>query len=128
VASTEAKAIETLRLAPDRASVPTDARFDEVARPGEPFDGAFRAARLAWVEGTVDHRNAAWEPPEQAARRFDAGVRAHASADALVVGTHGMVMTAWLVSIGHVAPGVAAGELWERLTFPDIVRVEFHMA
>ncbi|MCA5894328.1 hypothetical protein LEP48_13355 [Isoptericola sp. NEAU-Y5] len=136
VASTEPKSIETLCLALGTRSVATDARFDEVARPGEPFDTSFRQARRAWVEGTLDGRHAGWEPPDVAAFRFDAAVRAHAragGADAtgtrtLVIGTHGMVLTAWLVSIGRVDPGAPAARAWDELSFPDVLHLEYDLA
>ena len=46
-----------------------------------------------------------------------------ADAGALVVATHGMVLTAWLVhGRQRLAPGKAAA-FWERMRFPDVIRV-----
>ena len=78
-------------------------------------------AVVAWVEGRLDGRHEGWESPEVAAARFHDGVLAHATGGPLVIGTHGMVLTAWLVSIGRLAPGPAAGEFWSGLRFPDVV-------
>ncbi|WP_144016659.1 histidine phosphatase family protein [Beutenbergia cavernae] len=120
LSSTEAKAVETITLA---AGPPTtDARFGEVSRPGEPFDDAVVARRRAWVESRLDVRHAGWETPDEAAARFDAGVRAYPGED-MVIATHGMVMVAWLARVGVVSAGAAAGELWIGLAFPDLVTV-----
>src|SRR5688500_3312740 len=55
VSSREPKANQTLLAA---GAVDQDARFNEIARVGEPFDGNFRELRLSYVEGT-DHPG--WE-------------------------------------------------------------------
>jgi hypothetical protein len=34
-----------------------------------------------------------------------------------------MVITSWLVLIGQVPRGNAAGDFWENLAFPDVVTV-----
>jgi broad specificity phosphatase PhoE len=120
LASTERKAVETLALATDLPPV-QDIRFGEVARPGEPFDDDVRDRRRAWVEGRPDQRHRGWERPGEAAARFGAALADHASDLPLVVATHGMVLTAWLVSVGHVDAGAAAGRLWAELAFPDVV-------
>lgn len=126
VSSTEQKAVETLAHARgDReGDLLADPRFGEVRRPGEPFGGDFRERRRAWVEGRLDARHDGWELPEEAAERFGAGVAAHAGSLPLVVVSHGMVMTAWMVATGRLARGAAAGEWWARLAFPDLVRVD----
>jgi len=131
VASDERKAVETLTLALGVAAVPTDRRFAEVRRPVEPVSPGFREARRAWVEGRLDGRHDRWESPADAAARFDAGVRARAgitgapdSTHDIVVATHGMVLTAWLVATGHVAPGARAGAFWSELRLPDVVAVD----
>lgn len=124
VSSDERKAVETLTLALGVAEALTDSRFMEVRRPREPVSPGFREARRAWVEGTPDDRHTGWETAEDAARRFDAAVRAHAGERDLVVATHGMVLTAWLVSIGRVAPGPSAGDFWRRLRLPDVVTTD----
>ncbi|MFD6137907.1 histidine phosphatase family protein [Isoptericola sp. NPDC060257] len=124
VASDERKAVETLSLALGGADVPTDPRFGEVRRPPEPVSAEFREARRAWVEGAPDARHDGWESAADAARRFDDAVREHAGGGDLVVATHGMVLTAWLVATGHVAPGPPAGEFWLGLRLPDVVTVD----
>ncbi len=122
--STEAKAIETLCLATGRmaAELRLDHRFGEVVRPGEPFDNNYRNRRLAWVVGRPDDRHHTWETPEQAATRFQQGL------DSLegdfVVATHGMVLTAWLVSRGVITAGTEAGAFWTKLAFPDLVSTD----
>lgn len=122
--SGEAKAAETIQLAAGvaTASVHIDDRFGEVRRPGEPFDDNHRMRRRAWVEGRLDERHETWETPVQAGQRFQQGLDA-IDADRVAVATHGMVLTAWLVSIGHVQAGTAAGEFWTRLKFPDVLTV-----
>lgn len=122
--SGEIKAVETVCLAaaaePSRIRI--DDRFGEVHRPGEPFDGDHRARRRAWVEGRTDARHESWETPDQAAHRFQEGLGG-VEADVVVVATHGMVLTSWLVQLGRVRPGVAAGDFWADLAFPDVLRV-----
>ncbi|MFC7620421.1 histidine phosphatase family protein [Microlunatus sp. GCM10028923] len=123
-ASTETKAIETLCLAAGRTAdeLHLDHRFGEVVRPGEPFDDDHRSRRLAWVIGRPDGRHRSWETPEQAAARFQAGLDdLHGD---VVVATHGMVLTAWLVARGVVAAGAAAGSFWTGLAFPDVIATE----
>jgi broad specificity phosphatase PhoE len=125
VSSTEAKAHETLVCAGGgRVAVAQDARLDEVHRY-EPFDQEFRARRLAWVEGHLDQRHAGWETPSEAADRFDRAIDEHAAdGKPVVVGSHGMVMTAWLVRRRQVVAPKDAGSFWEALAFPDVIRVE----
>jgi broad specificity phosphatase PhoE len=125
LSSTERKAVETLALARSNqaADMVQDDRFDEVVRPGEPFDDDVHDRRLAWVEGRPDKRHHGWESPEHGAERFQTAVSEQKSAEPLVIATHGMVLTAWLVSIGHVQPGRPAGAFWSRLAFPDVIRV-----
>ena len=125
VTSTEVKAYETLWCArsDETLRVAQDARFDEVRRV-EPFDADFRARRRAWVEGRPDQRHADWESPHAAAARFDEAVAEHSEGEStLVIGTHGMVLTAWLVHArGAVAQG-GAGAFWAALAFPDVFEV-----
>lgn len=66
--------------------------------------------------------HAEWEAMEAAADRVTDGIERHHS-PRLIVGTHGMVLTAWLVCRGALQPGAAALEFWEDLAFPDIVNV-----
>ncbi len=74
--------------------------------------------------GRLDEGHAGWESPQEAAERFELAVREYAAdAGALVVATHGMVLTAWLVhGRQRLAPGKAAA-FWERMRFPDVIRV-----
>ncbi len=63
-----------------------------------------------------------WESPEEAVERLTFAVREYAAeADALVVATHGLVLTAWLVHGRRwLAPG-EAGTFWEQMRFPDVI-------
>ncbi|MEJ1087517.1 NUDIX domain-containing protein [Microbacterium sp. Mu-80] len=123
VSSPERKARQTAALAVGSsiAQIPTDPRLREVDRVERVHDG-FRAARAAWVAGDLDDRHAGWEPPDAAAQRFHDGLLAHA-AEHLIVGTHGMVLTAWMVAQRQVPPGDAAVTFWNALQFPDIVEI-----
>lgn len=124
VSSPERKARDTVALAlkVSAGQIATDARFREVDRVERVHEG-FRAARAAWVAGHLDDRHVGWETPDAAAQRFHEGLLAH-QAEHLIIGTHGMVLTAWMVSQGLVGPGDAAVEFWDALGFPDLVRVE----
>lgn len=125
VSSPEPKAAETLQIAaPGNQRLLTDAGFVEVHRPAEPFDDHVQERRRAWVEGRLDDRHTGWETPGQAAERFAAAIARHSGGGVLVVGTHGMVLTAWLVEIGYVPAGRAAGNLWAGLRLPDAITVE----
>jgi len=127
VASDERKAAETLALALGVADVPSDPRFGEVRRPPEPVTPGFRAVRRAWVEGALDGRHDGWETPAGAARRFGDAVREHAAGRDLVVATHGMVLTSWLVALGRVPTGPPAGTFWAELGLPDVVPVDLDL-
>lgn len=120
-ASDERKAIETLRLASGAPCI-VDARFGEVRRPDEAIGDGFRMVRRAWVSGAFDARHEGWERPRDAAARFAAALDALAG-DPVVVATHGMVLTSWLVAIGEVGPGEDAGEFWSKLALPDVIEV-----
>jgi broad specificity phosphatase PhoE len=125
VASDEAKAYQTLRCARPDEGIPVsqDARFDEVRR-SEPYDDGFRARRRAWVEGRLDDRHRDWETPLEAAARFDEAVLEHAgSSDTLVIGSHGMVLTAWLVHARGVVDLEDAGAFWAAMGFPDVIEL-----
>jgi broad specificity phosphatase PhoE len=122
VASTEPKAWQTLG-GPDAsggastaAEVERDPRFCEVDRPAEPWSDDFRTRRAEYVSG-VAHPE--WEPQAEVARRFGVGLAAYADgARPVVVATHGMAMTVWLVSAGLVDADAAA-QFWSGLRFPD---------
>lgn len=122
--SPEPKALETLTLAagvePDAVAV--DHRFGEVRRPGEPVDDDHRNRRFAWVSGRPDERHRTWETRAAAAERFQAGLDA-IDADRVVVGSHGMVLVAWLISRGVIEDGAVAGRYWSDLGFPDLIDV-----
>ncbi|UYM03555.1 histidine phosphatase family protein [Solicola gregarius] len=120
-ASCERKAWET--VGGTDTHVERDARFDEIARTGEPWGGDFLRLRRRYVEGV---RHAGWESHEDAAGRFHAGVVAAQDRyrdRAIVIGTHGMVLTNWLVSIGVVSTADAGG-FWSDLGFPDCIEVD----
>lgn len=126
VASEELKAIETLECLSPRecGAILRDERFNEVRRD-EPFDGDFRSRRRAWVEGKLDDRHTRWESPHEAASRFDEAVNDFvAQGSPLVIGSHGMIITAWLVHRARVQAGAEAGLFWGALSFPDVVEVD----
>ena len=113
VASGEVKAWQTLE--PFGAAV-RDARFNEIRRRAEPWDGNFRELRRAYVDG-ADHED--WEPRASVVARFDAAIEDHTvrgGGRPVVVATHGMAMTLWLtVKIRLPDPA----RFWESLRFPD---------
>lgn len=116
VSSNEAKAWQT--LGGGGAGIVRDVRFNEVNRVGEPWDARFREKRSRYVDG---EEHAGWESHQDVAARFDEGVDHHrtiADGRPLVIASHGMALTTWLVSCGAVAP-VRAPEFWRGLTFPD---------
>jgi broad specificity phosphatase PhoE len=117
VSSEEPKARQTLEPS---GPVATDPRFNEIARD-EPFDGDFRARRLAYVTG-ADHPG--WEDRTAVAARFAAGLadwQARCGDRPLVVASHGMAMTVWLTAaIGLDDPGA----FWSDLRLPDVLIVD----
>jgi hypothetical protein len=120
--SHEPKAWQTLS---GSTQVTRDHRFNEVSRSAEPWDGNFQEFRRRYVEGAT---HAGWEPPAEAASRFQAGVFAalsghHATHAPTVIATHGMVLTVWLVSIDAV-PSTSAAQFWSHLRFPDCLLVD----
>lgn len=123
LASTETKAIHTTSIVTDRAcdQILVDARFDEVRRE-EPVDGEYLDRRAAWVGGDPDSRHLEWESFAEVGERMEAAIRSQRS-ETLIIGTHGMALTAWLVRTGLVAPGVAAVDFWASLKFPELVTV-----
>jgi len=126
LSSEELKAVQTFQCLTDshQEAILRDARFNEIHRH-EPFDDDFRSRRRAWVEGNMDARHTGWETPQEAASRFDEAISAYAGrADRLVICSHGMVITAWLVHRGRVQAGSGAGAFWAALAFPDVVDVE----
>jgi broad specificity phosphatase PhoE len=120
VASEELKARQTLS---PFGEVLQDARFNEVWRYREPWEGDYRELRQAYVDG-ADHDG--WEPRAEVVARFDAGIRDHvarAQGQPVVVATHGMPMTLWLTAtVGLPAPGA----FWASLSFPDARTVPTH--
>lgn len=120
-ASCERKAWET--VGGTGADVECDVRFNEITRPVEPWGGDFLRLRRLYIEGV---RHPGWEPHEDAAARFHAGVVAvqdRCRDRPIVIGTHGMVLTNWLVSIGAVSITDAAA-FWSDLRFPDCIEVD----
>ena len=118
VASDEVKAAQTLSPA---GPVTVDARFREVARVGEPWNGPFRELRRSYVDGAD---RPGWEPRAEVARRFDEGIAellVCAAGRPLVVASHGMAMTVWLHARGCVD---RPGEFWAALRFPDVLTVD----
>ncbi|MEJ7741494.1 MAG: histidine phosphatase family protein [Nocardioidaceae bacterium] len=116
VSSTEPKAWHT--LGGQAAEVIRDARFDEISRGEEPWDSTFRVNRRRYVEGTSQP---GWERHTVVAARFQAGATYHQVAAAgrpLVIATHGMALTTWLVVCGVIEPRLA-GAFWDELQFPD---------
>lgn len=114
--------METARLATGQEPT-TDASFCEVHRPGEPVDELSSERRGAWARGEVDVRHRGWETPDEAGRRFALAVDAHPGSD-VVIATHGMVLVAWLVRIGHLEAGASAESYWSALTFPQLITIE----
>jgi broad specificity phosphatase PhoE len=125
VSSTETKAYDTLLCAGEgTVAIVKDRDFDEVRRD-EPFDGDYRARRLAWVEGDLDKRHAGWETPRETAARFGHAVTAHAVPDSpLVIASHGMAITAWLIHGPRLVAPHRAARFWTALTFPDVIEVK----
>jgi broad specificity phosphatase PhoE len=120
VASEELKAVQTLELAAPGTPVVRDARFNEVQRTGEPWEGTYRQLRYEYVTG-VDHPG--WEARDEVVARFTAAIRDHRTAAGerpLVVGTHGMVMTIWLTATEHLA---TPGTFWQALKLPHVLPV-----
>jgi len=116
VSSQEPKARQTLE---PTGPVFADARFNEVAR-NEPYHGDFRARRTAYLAG-ADHPG--WEPREQVAARFGAGIKhwhLRAATRPLVVATHGMAMTLWLA---HAIDLAEPTSFWDDLRLPDLFEV-----
>jgi broad specificity phosphatase PhoE len=121
VSSDERKAWEaSASVAPAAAR---DPRFNEVARSGEPWGDGHRRLRRLYVQGA---EHAGWETQSAVARRFDSGVRDHtrrAEGHPVVLVTHGMALTVWLVSQGIITPEDAA-RFWSELEFPDCYALE----
>jgi len=131
VASDEPKAAMTLAdAARDAADVVVDADFGEVRRP-DGWVSDHREWARAYVAACVPSAGArpadgvhdGWEVPAAVAARFEAAVARHAERAGrrtLVVGTHGMAMTVWLVTRVDLDP---AG-IWAALRFPDMIDVD----
>jgi broad specificity phosphatase PhoE len=122
IASTEPKAWQTLG---EVTEVVRDARFREIDRPDEPWSDDFRERRAEYVAGKI---HPGWEQHADVARRFGAGVAGHydAGSRAVVIATHGMAMTTWLVSVGAVDREAAAA-FWRTLRFPDCHIVDLQL-
>jgi len=121
VSSPERKARET--AFGDSATARTDGRLGEVRRVGEPWGGDYLRLRRAYVGG---RRHPGWEPHAAVEARFRSAVDDHgarANGAPVVVCTHGMALTRWLVSAGFIDPDEAVS-FWEDLRFPDCLVVE----
>lgn len=123
LASTEVKAIQTLSLitGSTETTILSDAGFDEVQR-SEPVDAEYLDRRRAWVRGEPDARHEGWESFADVGARMDAAI-VRLRADSMIIGTHGMALTAWLVRAGLVAPGAAAVGFWSSLAYPHVIEV-----
>lgn len=121
--SPERKSIETVALATDRSThaIRVFEGFREIDRD-ESVSPDFREARRAWIAGDRDHRHSSWESSKAASERFSAAL-SQITTDTAIIGTHGMVLTNWLVSIGLLPTGRTAVEFWEQLSFPTEVRI-----
>lgn len=120
-ASDEPKAYQTAEeiAALRGGTVVRDARLGEVRRPfvwGEDY----RRIRREYVEG-ADHNG--WESRAAVVARFTAAVQDHAAAAAapLVLASHGMALTVWLVSVLSLP---APGAFWADLRFPDAIAID----
>lgn len=124
LSSTERKAIETTSIITgrDAIDIETDLGFGEIQRE-EPVDDGFRERRAAWVAGQEDYRHAGWEAHTTAADRMSNALLHHRS-EIMIVGTHGMVLTTWMVHVGLVSAGQPAVAFWQALGFPDTVTVQ----
>ena len=118
VSSDEPKAHATLTAMVPGLPVTLDHRLREVARPLEPFDDEFRAARLAYVAGDPPD---GWEPPATVASRIDAAVTEHQTLGRpLVLAGHGMAFTTWLSAHDLITDPRA---FWSDLRLPDLFLV-----
>lgn len=122
LSSAEVKAQQTLTLLLPGPYL-VDPGLNEVHRPGEPWSDSVRSGRRAWIMGARDERHRGWETMAAAAARVDHVCARWADND-LVLATHGMVITAWLVGAGRLRAGPDAMRFWERLAFPDLITVE----
>ncbi|MGH3503939.1 MAG: histidine phosphatase family protein [Nocardioidaceae bacterium] len=121
VSSEEPKAWETVAASSD--DVVRDRRFNEVRRPAEPWRADVRPHRMRYVAGAL---HPGWERHVDVAARFQAAVDEHVSrvdGRPVVIATHGMAMTLWLVGRGAILPA-DAGDFWSDLRFPDCFVVD----
>ena len=118
VSSDEPKAHATLTAMVSGRPVTLDPRLREVARPIEPFDDEFRAARLAYVGG---HPPDGWEHPAEVTARIGRAIIDHRIAGRpLILAGHGMAFTTWLSAHRLIEDPPA---FWSDLRFPDLVLV-----
>ena len=113
VSSTERKAWQTLGGA---SAVILDPRLCEVGRPRERWTEDSLEVRAQYVSGT-HHRG--WEAHVDVVQRFRSALAQYRhSGRPVVVETHGMAMTTWLVGEGALASSEAA-RFWRDLRLPD---------
>jgi broad specificity phosphatase PhoE len=120
VASTELKAERTAELIAGHLGlrVETDNGLCEVERPwlGE---GEYEAAVARYLAG---EQLEDWEPREAAVARFSpaiAGALAQPGGGTVLVVSHGLVVTLFMVKVTGVEPM----PFWQGLAFPDAIRV-----
>lgn len=120
VSSDERKSRETAEALGLRLGVPVaiDSRFREADRP-QVWDTDYREAAAAYLGGEA---RPGWEPHDQVAQRFGAGIEvARAGARGTVVAvSHGLAMSLWTASVASVE----VVSWWRELTFPDAWRVD----
>lgn len=123
VSSPERKAVQTVAhaLSLPESAVATDSAFREIDRV-EQVHADFRDTRRAWIAGLLDERHEGWETPDAAAQRFHEGLLGH-PAEHLIVSTHGMVLTAWLLAQGLIERADDAVVFWDALRLPDVLEV-----
>lgn len=84
--------------------------------------GLLPVGELLLPVGRLDERHTGWETHAQAADGFDEGIRTAPPGD-LIIATHGMCLTAWMVHRGLVETGDEAIRFWEALTLLDVIRI-----
>jgi broad specificity phosphatase PhoE len=120
VSSTEPKALATAEALELGLEVIAADELREVAKPWFEDEADLHRAAAAYFGGEV---LLGWEPLAAAVARFRRVIDQLDSQHDSVVVTHGMVMTAWLASIGVVADGY---RFWLRLTQPDAWEVSLN--
>jgi broad specificity phosphatase PhoE len=123
VASDEPKALQTLQEMAAGQEVVPEVGFREVRRPYYWSDDHRTLART-YVDGACHD---GWELHGEVVARFEAAISRHtriaaARKQTLIVGTHGMAPTVWLMSRLELQP--SPGAFWASLQFPDLIDVD----